>query len=58
MIERREAKDLTPEERKRIVAGWQQVRRDLPHWEAHRVIAACLGIHEDTVWVVLTEEGE
>lgn len=53
----REASDLAAQERKRIVAGWNEVNEDSSHWEALRVIAACFNVHEDTVRLVLSEEG-
>ncbi len=56
-LKQRDVSDLTPAERKRIVAGWGQVSDGGPYWEGLRVIGACFNIHEDTVGLVLSEEG-
>lgn len=59
----RDASQQTPEERKRIVAGFKNACKHIPSWhyrreEAIGVTARVFGIHEDTVRLVLSEEGE
>ena len=65
MSKTRKAEDLTKEERKRIVAGWKawpwtiyyvsEGERMKGHF--YTVASALLGVHEDTVRLVLSEEG-
>ncbi|KKN05257.1 hypothetical protein LCGC14_1089010 [marine sediment metagenome] len=58
MSKHREAKDLTPQERKRIVEGWRAVYCQIADIKYLLEIAADLNVHEDTIQLVLREEGE
>ncbi len=63
MSRRREAKDLTPGERNRILEGWQRycvrvgkvTRLRKVYYE---VASTLLNVHEDTIRLVLSEEGK
>lgn len=60
-MKRGAASQLTPEERKRIVVEWNDMKRILGQGSIGNyciIMKELLGIHEDTVRLVLSEEEE